>query len=67
MEVADMLVLTRRPGEALHLTGGISITVLEIRGDQVRIGIAAPQSIFVVRAELATSLQSKNDASHKRG
>lgn len=46
-----MLVLSRKPGTQLLLDGEIRITVLEIRGGQVKIGIEAPPSVRVVRED----------------
>ena len=46
-----MLVLTRRLGEALTIGVNVTVTVLEIRGGQVRIGIDAPTDIPVHRTE----------------
>ena len=48
-----MLVLSRKPGEKTHIGSDITITVLEIRGNQIRIGIEAPEEITVLRAELS--------------
>ena len=47
-----MLVLTRRRHESIHIANDIVVTLLEIRGQQVRIGIDAPPSARIVRAEL---------------
>jgi len=47
-----MLVLTRRRGEVLLIGDDIRITVLEIRGTQIKLGIDAPKSITVLREEL---------------
>lgn len=47
-----MLVLTRRAAEKLLIGNNITITVLEVRGSQVRIGIDAPDNVHVLRAEL---------------
>ena len=44
-----MLALTRKKGESLVINNNIEITVLEIRGDQVKIGISAPQEVPVYR------------------
>ena len=51
-----MLVLTRKPGEKVYVGKHISLTVLEIKGNRIRIGIDAPAEIPVVRAELGDSL-----------
>jgi len=47
-----MLVLTRRVGEEIVIDGDIRITLVDISGDRVRIGIAAPPSIRVDRLEI---------------
>lgn len=44
-----MLVLTRRHGESIQIGENITVTVLEVRGEQVRIGIVAPRDIAIVR------------------
>jgi carbon storage regulator len=48
-----MLVLTRRPGEKVIIDNRVTITVLEIVGSKVRVGIDAPDQVRVLRAELA--------------
>ena len=48
-----MLILTRRPGESIQVGDEIEISVLEIRGNQVRLGIKAPTDVLVLRSELA--------------
>ena len=47
-----MLILTRRVGEALKLGEDITVTVLGVRGNQVRIGIDAPKSVAIQRSEM---------------
>ncbi|MGH8290800.1 MAG: carbon storage regulator CsrA [Steroidobacteraceae bacterium] len=47
-----MLILTRRVGEALMIGDDVSITVLGVKGNQVRLGIEAPRSIAVHREEI---------------
>lgn len=47
-----MLVVTRKAGEQIVIGDNITVTVLEIRGRQVKIGIQAPDSVRIVRAEL---------------
>jgi carbon storage regulator len=55
-----MLVLSRRAGESIVLGDDITVTVLEVRGDVVRIGIDAPRSLKVHRAELLAQLEESN-------
>ena len=44
-----MLILTRRVGETIHIGDNISVTVVEVNGNQVRIGIAAPKDVVIMR------------------
>ena len=46
-----MLALTRKKGEALVINNNIEITVLEIRGDQIKLGITAPKDVPVYRKD----------------
>jgi len=55
-----MLVLSRRAGESVVLGDDITVTVLEVRGDVVRIGIDAPRDVKVHRAELLAQLEESN-------
>jgi carbon storage regulator CsrA len=48
-----MLVLTRKQQERIHIGDNITITVVRIQGNAVRIGIEAPQEVHVVRGEIA--------------
>jgi len=52
-----MLVLSRKPGEKLVITGGITISVLEVVGCRVKLGIEAPDQVRVLRAELIRWLE----------
>jgi carbon storage regulator len=47
-----MLVLTRRPNQTLTIGSDITISVMEIRGSQVRIGVSAPADIPILRGEV---------------
>lgn len=47
-----MLVLTRKPGESIVIADNIQVTVLQIAGNKIRIGIEAPKNVPIVRAEL---------------
>ncbi|RNM13142.1 carbon storage regulator CsrA [Nocardioides pocheonensis] len=55
-----MLVLSRRAGESVVIGEDVTITVLEVRGDVIRIGIDAPRSVAVHRAELLEQLETVN-------
>jgi carbon storage regulator len=47
-----MLILTRRVGESLRISDDIVVTVLEVKGNQVRLGTDAPRDVPVVREEI---------------
>ena len=57
-----MLVLSRRVGESVVIGDDVTVTVLEVRGDVVRIGIDAPRSVAVNRAELLAEVANTNQA-----
>lgn len=57
-----MLALTRKKGEALVINNNIEITVLEIRGDQIKIGISAPKDVPIYRKEIYLQIQQENEA-----
>ena len=57
-----MLVLTRHANQKIVIGDNITITVLEVRGDQVRIGIDAPREVRVHREEIAAALQRQAEA-----
>ncbi|HCU54067.1 MAG TPA: carbon storage regulator [Gammaproteobacteria bacterium] len=57
-----MLILTRRVGEALKIGDNIDITILSIKGNQVRIGINAPKDVAVHREEIYERIQSEKAA-----
>jgi carbon storage regulator len=57
-----VLVLTRRANQSIMIGADVVVTVLEVRGDQVRIGIDAPRSISVHREEIFRELEAANRA-----
>ena len=56
-----MLALSRKKNEALVINNNIEVTVLEIKGDQVKIGITAPKEIPVYRKEVYLQIQKENE------
>lgn len=57
-----MLALTRKKNEAIVINNNVEITVLEIKGDQVKLGIAAPKEIPIYRKEIYLQIQEANKA-----
>ncbi len=57
-----MLVLTRRANQSIMIGSDVVVTVLEVHGEQVRIGIKAPRSVAVHREELYYAIQQANKA-----
>jgi carbon storage regulator len=57
-----MLVLSRKPGEKVVLGNGITLTVVEVRGDRVRLAFDAPDQVRILRAELACRQGEPPDA-----
>lgn len=55
-----MLVLSRRAGESIVIGDDVTITILDVRGDVVRVGIEAPRAVKVHRAELLRELEASN-------
>ena len=55
-----MLALSRKKGEALVVNNDIEITILEIKGDQVKIGISAPKNVPIYRKEVYVQIQEAN-------
>lgn len=61
-----MLVLTRKKNERILIGGEISITVVEVRGDRVRLGIDAPEDVRIMRSELPPEAQDRLRPQPKR-
>ena len=55
-----MLVLSRKPGESIRIGDDIEISIVEVRGDTVRIGINAPRNITILRQELLAEVAKTN-------
>ncbi len=54
-----MLILTRRVGETLMIGDEVSVTVLDVKGNQVRIGVEAPKEVEVHREEVYERVQAE--------
>jgi carbon storage regulator len=61
-----MLILTRRIGESLNIGDNIKITLLGIKGNQVRVGIDAPREIEVHREEIYDKIKRETRKAHQR-
>lgn len=60
--IVDMLALARKVNESIILNDNIEVTVLEVKGDQVKIGINAPKDVPIYRKELFVQIQEANAA-----
>jgi len=60
-----MLILSRKVNEKVLIGDDISVSIIEIRGDQVRIGVDAPKKIKVFRQEVFDAIMEQNKAASK--
>jgi carbon storage regulator len=56
-----MLVLTRKKDQSIIVGDDIEITIIDIQGDQVRLGINAPKNVSIHRKEIYTEIQNENE------
>lgn len=57
-----MLVLARKIGDTIVIDGGITVTVVDIQGDKVRLGVVAPRDVSVHRKEVADQIAATKEA-----
>jgi carbon storage regulator len=62
-----MLALSRKTNESIMLGNDIEITVLEIKGDQVKIGVKAPKEVAIFRKEIYIQIQEENRKATEQG
>lgn len=62
-----MLVLTRKKDQTIIINDNIEISILEIQGDQVRLGINAPRNISIHRKEVFLEIQQENKKASETG
>ncbi|MBI3794565.1 MAG: carbon storage regulator CsrA [Nitrospinae bacterium] len=55
-----MLVLTRKIGEAINIGDSIKVSIMDVKGQSVRIGVEAPRSMGVFREEIYSKIQQEN-------
>ena len=55
-----MLALSRKKGEAIVINNDIEVTILEVKGDQVKLGIKAPKEVPIYRSEVYEQIQAAN-------
>lgn len=62
-----MLALSRKKDEAIVINNNVEITIIEIKGDQVKLGISAPKSVPIYRKEVYLQIQEANKAAANAG
>ena len=62
-----MLILSRKMNEKIKIGDEITVTIIEIRGDQVKIGVESPKNVKVFRQEIFSAIQNENKAAVSPG
>lgn len=62
-----MLALSRKKGESVFIGDDIEVVVVDVKGDQVRLGINAPRDLVILRSELVEAIRNANLAAAKAG
>lgn len=62
-----MLVLTRKPGEKIFIGDNISVTVVEAKGDSIRLAVDAPREVKIYRGEIYDAIIAENKAAAMAG
>lgn len=59
-QVYSMLALSRKKNEAIIISNNVEVTILEVKGDQVKVGITAPRDVPIYRKEVYLQIQEAN-------
>ncbi|MFP4178954.1 MAG: carbon storage regulator CsrA [Spirochaetaceae bacterium] len=62
-----MLILSRKIDESIVISDNIEVSIVDIKGDQVKLGISAPKDVKVYRQEVFTAIQNENKAAVQAG
>lgn len=60
-----MLILSRNTGETIHIGPDVTVTVIDVRGDRVRLGIEAPRDVAVHRHEVFAAIQREQEGGER--
>lgn len=61
-----MLILTRRCGETIQIGTGVKVTIMSVKGNQVRVGIQAPEGVTILRSEILERLEPRAVAAPRK-
>lgn len=57
-----MLALTRRVGESIIINNDVEVTILDVKGDQIKVGINAPKTVPIYRKEIFNQIKEENES-----